>query len=100
MEKKGDQNEKLLSNNIGWLIGRPLKEFESVRDPEVNDFRISMIDKCRRAVQARNQLTWEEKVMYCYPPDIESGTEMSHLVQDRLSPQVRAVRGEGVRTVT
>ena len=88
VEKKGDQEEKMLSTKIGWLIGKCLREFETLRDPEVNDFRISMIEQCRNAVVTRNNYNWEEMVVYCYPPDIESNSEVSSLVQDRLSPQV------------
>lgn len=88
VEKKGNQEEKILSSRIGWLIGKQLKDFEMLRDPEVNDFRVSMIEKCEQAIQWRNGASWEEKVMYCYPPDIESSTEVPTIVQDRLSPHV------------
>jgi len=88
VEKKGDREEKILSNKIGWLIGKCLRDFDMVDDPEVNDFRMSMIGKCQRAIQERNAYSWEEKVLYCYPPDIESTDEVTPLVQDRLSPKV------------
>ena len=39
VEKKGDREEKIMSTKIGWLIGKCLKDFETSRDPEVNDFR-------------------------------------------------------------
>ena len=90
MEKKGDREEKLLSSKIAWLIGKgSLKEFENVRDPEITDFRVSMIEKCQRAIELRNQFSWEELVLYCYPPDIESTTDISQLMAERLSPQVQ-----------
>ena len=38
--------------------------------------------------QIRNQATWEQKVMYLYPPDVESTGDISSLVQDKLNPQV------------
>lgn len=89
MEKKGDRDEKMLSTKIAWLLGKgSLKDFETVRDPEVSDFRLSMVDKCRKAIDIRNGATWEEKVMYCYPADTESTPEVSQLVSERLSPQV------------
>ncbi len=71
----------MLSTKIAWLLGKgSLKDFETVRDPEVSDFRISMVDKCRKAIEIRNAAIWEEKVMYCYPPDVESAQEESQLV--------------------
>ena len=89
VEKKGDRNEKMLSTKIAWLLGKgSLKDFETVRDPEVSDFRMSMVEKCRRAIENRNVFNWEEKVMYCYSPDIETTAEVSQLVSEKLSPQV------------
>jgi phosphatidylinositol-4,5-bisphosphate 3-kinase len=87
VEKKEDGEEKLFGNRLGIVIDKSLKEFESVRDPEVNDFRLSMIDRCQAAVEIRNQATWEQKVMYLYPPDVESTGDISSLVQDKLNPQ-------------
>lgn len=79
----------MLSTKIAWLLGKgSLKDFETVRDPEVSDFRQSMVEKCRKSIEIRNAATWEEKVIYCYPPDIESTAEVSQLVSERLSPQV------------
>lgn len=96
VEKKGDREEKIFSTKLGFLIGKNLRDFELNRNPEVNDFRISMIDKCQKAIQDRNAASWEEKVMYCYPPDIESLPEVTHLVQTRLSPQVQDYEISGV----
>lgn len=91
MEKKGDLEEKMLSTKIAWLLGKgSLKDFENVRDPEITDFRVSMIEKCQQAIELRNKFAWEERVFYCYPPDIESSNEISQLMSDRLSPQVLA----------
>ena len=89
VEKKGDRDEKMLSTKIAWLLGKgSLKDFETVRDPEVSDFRLCMVDKCRKSIDAHNAATWEEKVMYCYSPDIETTAEVSQLVADKLSSQV------------
>ncbi len=54
----------------------------------MNDFRATIIGCCRTAIEQRNSFSWEQKVLYHYPPDIESNSEMSQLVADRLSPQV------------
>lgn len=91
VEKKGDHEEKVLGNNIGWLIGKCLKDFDNSRNQEVIDFRTSMVEKCRQAITERSTYSWEQKVLYCYPPDIETSTELNSLVQDRLSPTVPTV---------
>ena len=89
VEKKGNQDEKMLSTKVALLLGKgSLKDFEAVREAEVNDFRATMIERCREAIEARNKFSWEQKVLYHYPPDIESSAEISQLVASRLSPQV------------
>lgn len=89
VEKKGDLDEKILSTKIAWLLGKGnLKEFETVRDPEVTDFRLSMVEKCKASIEIHNAANWEQKVIYCYPPDTESTAEISQLVGERLSSQV------------
>lgn len=79
----------MLSTKIAQLLGKgSLKDYESLRETEITDFRISMIDKCRKAIEERNSFKWEDRVMYCYPPDLESNAETTQLVNDRLSSAV------------
>ena len=56
VEKKEDGEDKLFGNRLGILIDKSMKEFESVRDPEVNDFRLSMMDRCQAAVEVKYTL--------------------------------------------
>ena len=51
VEKKEEGEDKLFANKIGILIDKSMKEFEGVRDPEVNDFRLAMMDRCQSAVE-------------------------------------------------
>ena len=88
VEKKGDSDEKLLASKIGWLTGKSRSDFEAIDEPAVDDFRVSMLEKCRLAIEARNAASFEEKVLYCYPPDIENTEEVTPLVQERLNPKV------------
>ena len=88
VEKKGDSDEKVFASKIGWLTGKCLRDFEAVDDPAVDDFRMSMLEKCKLAIEARNAGSFEEKVLYCYPPDIENTEEVTPLVQERLNPKV------------
>ena len=53
VEKQEDAEEKMFGNRLGIIIDKSLKDFENVRDPEVNDFRLSMIEKCRSAVEVK-----------------------------------------------
>ena len=64
VEKKEDGEEKLFANRINILIDKSMKEFESVRDPEVNDFRLAMIDRCRAAVEVNTMEPQNKCVLY------------------------------------
>ena len=89
MEKKGDRDEKMLSTKIAWLLGKgSLKEFETNRNPEVSDFRLDMVEKCKRAIEFHNGASWEERVSYCYPSEIDPNSEKNRLIDDRMQAQV------------
>ena len=89
VEKKGDKEEKLLNARISNLINKRLGDFDSLRDQEVNDFRASMVDKCRGAIESRGKAAWKEQVKYLYSPDIEtplSGGLVPEVVKKHLNP--------------
>ena len=68
VERKGNEDEKKLSTQISWLIGRQVKEFENSMDSEVTDFRILMVDECKKAIEHRASMNWQDRLIYCYPP--------------------------------
>ena len=85
MERKGNEEEKKMSTQISWLIGRQVREFESSRDPELTDFRIAMVNECRKAIETRAGFDWNEQLMYCYLPVIESGPPITPLIAEKLN---------------
>lgn len=48
-----------------------LHEFDSLCDPEVNDFRAKMRQFCEEAAARRQQLGWEAWLQYCFPLQLE-----------------------------
>lgn len=88
LERKSDNGEKVLTNQLTLLIGKGLKDFDT-RDPEVNDFRFTMVEKSKRAIEERNKADWESKLMYFAPPDLESDADVtaSTLAKDALGPR-------------
>ena len=89
VEKKGDKEEKLLNARISNLINKRLGDFDSLRDQEVNDFRASMVDKCRGAIEDRGKAAWKEQTQYLYSPDVEaplSGGLVPEVVKKHLNP--------------
>ena len=87
VERRGNEAEKKLSNEISWLIGSQVKEFEISRNSEITDFRIMMVDKCKEAIQHRANFNWLDQLLYCYPPSIEGMEGLSELIKDKLTPE-------------
>uniref|UniRef100_A0A8C9AL15 phosphatidylinositol-4,5-bisphosphate 3-kinase n=1 Tax=Prolemur simus TaxID=1328070 RepID=A0A8C9AL15_PROSS len=69
--REGDRVKKLINSQISLLIGKGLHEFDSLRDPEVNDFRTKMRQFCEEAAARRQQLGWEAWLQYSFPLQLE-----------------------------
>lgn len=48
-----------------------LHEFDSLRDPEVDDFRTKMRQFCEEVAAHRQQLGWEDWLQYSFPLQLE-----------------------------
>ncbi|XP_064642151.1 phosphatidylinositol 4,5-bisphosphate 3-kinase catalytic subunit beta isoform-like [Lineus longissimus] len=84
VQKKGNRGEKLVNSQISFLIGKGLQEFEGLGDPEVNDFRKSMKEKCMRIEEERSQKGWHDQILYFHPPSINEHTVHSQINKDIL----------------
>uniref|UniRef100_A0A7N4V7Y6 phosphatidylinositol-4,5-bisphosphate 3-kinase n=1 Tax=Sarcophilus harrisii TaxID=9305 RepID=A0A7N4V7Y6_SARHA len=69
--RQGDRVKKLINSQISLLIGKGLHEFDSLGDPEVNDFRTKMGQFCEEAAAHRQQLGWEAWMHYNFPLQLE-----------------------------
>ncbi|XP_028921601.1 phosphatidylinositol 4,5-bisphosphate 3-kinase catalytic subunit delta isoform isoform X2 [Ornithorhynchus anatinus] len=69
--REGDRAKKLINSQISLLIGKGLHEFDSLRDPEVNDFRSKMRQFCEETAAQRQQLDWEAWMRYNFPLQLE-----------------------------
>lgn len=69
--RQGDRAKKLVNSQISLLIGKGLHEFDSLQDPEVNDFRTKMRQLCEEAAARRQQLGWEAWLQYSFPLQLE-----------------------------
>uniref|UniRef100_A0A8C2TQ22 Phosphatidylinositol 4,5-bisphosphate 3-kinase catalytic subunit delta isoform n=1 Tax=Coturnix japonica TaxID=93934 RepID=A0A8C2TQ22_COTJA len=81
--REGDRVKKLINSQISLLIGKGLHEFDSVQDPEVNDFRTKMCQFCEERAAKRQQLSWAAWMEYNFPLQLEPmakglGTGLSH----------------------
>lgn len=69
--REGDRVKKLINSQISLLIGKGLHEFDSLRDPEVNDFRVKMRQFCEEAAARRQRLCWDAWLQYSFPLQLE-----------------------------
>ncbi|KAJ6656821.1 hypothetical protein lerEdw1_003152 [Lerista edwardsae] len=69
--REGDRVKKLINSQISLLIGKGLHEFDSLCDPEVNDFRARMQQFCEEKAEKRLQLDWKAWMAYSFPVQLE-----------------------------
>uniref|UniRef100_A0A8C6K1F4 Phosphatidylinositol 4,5-bisphosphate 3-kinase catalytic subunit delta isoform n=1 Tax=Melopsittacus undulatus TaxID=13146 RepID=A0A8C6K1F4_MELUD len=69
--REGDRVKKVINSQISLLIGKGLHEFDSVQDPEVNDFRAKMCQFCEERAAKRQQLSWAAWMEYNFPLQLE-----------------------------
>ncbi|GCC34161.1 hypothetical protein chiPu_0012634 [Chiloscyllium punctatum] len=69
--REGDREEKLINSQISLLIGKGLHEFDSLHDPEVNEFRGSMRQFCEERAEERQRFSWQHWMEYSFPRDLE-----------------------------
>uniref|UniRef100_A0A2I2YNX7 Phosphatidylinositol 4,5-bisphosphate 3-kinase catalytic subunit beta isoform n=1 Tax=Gorilla gorilla gorilla TaxID=9595 RepID=A0A2I2YNX7_GORGO len=65
-----DPGEKL-DSKIGVLIGKGLHEFDSLKDPEVNEFRRKMRKFSEEKILSLVGLSWMDWLKQTYPPEHE-----------------------------
>lgn len=84
IERKGDREEKLLNAEISCLIGKNLNEYDQMQSPEVDDFRRTYHQMAKEISSKRNRLSWEERAVYVYPPEIENSDEIPAHIEKNL----------------
>ncbi|XP_064211138.1 phosphatidylinositol 4,5-bisphosphate 3-kinase catalytic subunit delta isoform [Tribolium castaneum] len=68
IECLGNEPDNKINVQIGHLIGRSVKEFDELNNPEINDFRFQMRKLGDDITQKRLKYTWLEKLYYQFPP--------------------------------
>lgn len=70
VKKHGNRAEKILNSQISVLIGKGLHEFDSMRNPEVTDFRQNAKKMVEQIAIEQSNKDWVAKVQYLYPLNI------------------------------
>ncbi|RZB77474.1 phosphatidylinositol 4,5-bisphosphate 3-kinase catalytic subunit delta isoform, partial [Asbolus verrucosus] len=68
IECLGNEPDNKVNVQIGHLIGRSVKEFDELNNPEINDFRFKMKKLGDDLAQNRTKYSWQEKLYYQFPP--------------------------------
>ncbi|XP_078138430.1 phosphatidylinositol 4,5-bisphosphate 3-kinase catalytic subunit alpha isoform-like [Centroberyx gerrardi] len=84
IEPLGNREEKILNREIGFAIGMPVCEFEVLKDPEVQDFRRSILSVCREAMEEREGGGAHSQALYVYPPNVESSPQLPQHIYSKL----------------
>ena len=62
----------------------PITEFDSMKDPEVIDFRRNILTLCKEVVEEREIQGKTEHAMYVYPPNIYISPELPKHIMQKL----------------
>lgn len=62
----------------------PVHEFDEMKDPEVIEFRRSILNVCKETVEARDSGSEDKRASYVYPPEIESSKELPPNLEKKL----------------
>lgn len=74
-----------LEKDITHLIGKPLEEFKALNNAEVNDFRYKMGIVAERVSNERKLMSWQELLMYQYPPRLAKNINIPQAVRGRFN---------------
>ncbi|XP_046333765.2 phosphatidylinositol 4,5-bisphosphate 3-kinase catalytic subunit alpha isoform-like [Haliotis rufescens] len=84
MERVGNGEEKMLNYEIGMVIGKPVNEFNEMKDLEVMTFRRKILGVCKETIDKREKDTGLSRVLYAYPPDIEASPVLPPHLTEKL----------------
>lgn len=83
--EKNKSTDNPLEKDISHLIGKPIEEFKILNNPEVNDFRYKMGVLAESVSNDRKMMTWQERLMYQYPPRLAKNINIPQAVRGRFN---------------
>uniref|UniRef100_A0A8P4G396 Phosphatidylinositol-4,5-bisphosphate 3-kinase n=1 Tax=Dicentrarchus labrax TaxID=13489 RepID=A0A8P4G396_DICLA len=98
IEPLGNREEKILNREIGFAIGMPVCEFEMLKDPEVQDFRRSILSVCREAMEEREGGGAHSQALYVYPPNVESSPQLPQHIYSKLDKGILQSVSQSIET--
>lgn len=83
--EKNKSKDNPLEKDISHLIGKPVEEFKGLNNPEVNDFRYKMGVIAEKISDERKRMTWQQRLMYQYPPRLAKTINIPQSVRGRFN---------------
>ncbi|XP_069097265.1 phosphatidylinositol 4,5-bisphosphate 3-kinase catalytic subunit delta isoform isoform X1 [Pleurodeles waltl] len=83
--REGDRADKLINSEISLLIGKGLHEFDSMCDPEVNEFRGAVLQLCDKMAAQRRGMGWQAWLEYSFPRQLEPSANVFSMGTIRIS---------------
>ena len=96
IEPEGNKEEKILTSEISLAIGKTVHEFDSIKNPEVIDFRRTVQNICRNIVEKRESLPLQQKVFYAFPPELDEMTANESQNTSKLKVNVWVTFEDGI----
>lgn len=82
--EKTKSTDNPLEKDITHLIGKPIDEFKSLNNSEVNDFRHKMGIVADRISSEREHMSWHERLIYQYPPRLSNKIKIPDTIMGRF----------------
>ena len=77
-----------MNSEISLAIGKPVHEFDSIKNQEVIEFRRTVQNICRNIVDKRESLPLHQKVFYAFPPELDEMTANESLNLSKLKLKI------------
>ncbi|XP_070560481.1 phosphatidylinositol 4,5-bisphosphate 3-kinase catalytic subunit alpha isoform-like [Ptychodera flava] len=84
IEPEGNREEKMVNYDIALALGMSTAEFDSIKDPEIIDFRRNVLYMCKDVIDHREAGGNLSQAMHVYPPNVESMAELPDHLANKL----------------
>ncbi|XP_065568407.1 phosphatidylinositol 4,5-bisphosphate 3-kinase catalytic subunit alpha isoform-like [Artemia franciscana] len=84
IEPHGNKIEKMINSEISQAVGVHVQEFDTIKDPEVQDFRRSIMQVCQKAFDEREKAGRRSQALYAFPPDTEASPDLPRGLDKKL----------------
>ncbi|XP_043240544.1 phosphatidylinositol 4,5-bisphosphate 3-kinase catalytic subunit alpha isoform-like [Amphibalanus amphitrite] len=82
-EPHGNKDEEMFNQSLS-AIGVQVRKLDEMRDPEVVDFRVSMLRICKKAIDFR-ELNPNARLQFMHPADLDSSPQLAPNLHEKIA---------------